>query len=149
MRRALVVCCAGAVLLVAYVFSFVFAQATPEPHELPVAVAGPQAAQAQRKVERAEGESFDVRRAAGAPQARRLIRDRAVYGALVVGPGKPRLLTAPAAGQSAVDPIQKELPKAAGVTGTPSIEQVRPLVGEDPEGRALDLTVGPLVILSI
>src|SRR4051795_7559456 len=143
MRRALVVCCAGAVLLVAYAFSFVFAQATPEPHELPVAVAGPGAAQAERHGDRPAGESFAVRRVDDATAARQLIRDREVYGALVVGDGRRELLTAPAAGQSAVDPVQAELPKAAGVTGTPKIEQVRPLVGEDPEGQALDLLITP------
>src|SRR3954447_19544594 len=148
-RRAIAVCCAGLVLVVAYAFSFVFAQATPEPHELPVAVAGARAAQAQRRIERAAGESFAVRRVDGAGAARQLIRDRKIYGALVVGAGRPRLLTAPAAGESAVDPLQMKLPQAAGVDGTPSIEQVRALVSADPEGRALELTITPLVILGL
>jgi hypothetical protein len=150
-RRALIVTIAGAALVAFYVFSFVLAQATPEPHELPVAVAGPagKAANAERRIERAAGESFDVRRLRGVGEARAAIRDREVYAALILGGAKPRLLTAPAGGPAAAMVVGLRLPPAAGVTRQPALEQIRPLVGEDPDGQALNLMILPLLIFGI
>ncbi len=149
-RRALLLAVAGAGLLAAYVFSFVFAQATPEPHELPVAVAGPasRTLTLQRRIETAGGGSFAVRRLKGTREAQRALREREIYAAVVVGDGPARVLTAPAAGLSATMVAVKELPGLIGAK-MPQIEEVRPLAEEDPEGDALNLALFPLVIFGV
>lgn len=88
-------------LALAWVFSFVFAQVDAQPHELPVAVAGPSArvAELTRRVETAAGEPYDVRRLDDAAAARAALRDGEIYVAIVVGGERARLLTASARGR--------------------------------------------------
>lgn len=144
-RRAIIATLVSTLLVTAYAFSYTFAQATPQPHEVEVALVGGDVAQ----VESAAGDSFAVRRAKDEQAARRLVADREVAAALVVSPTRPELLTAPAAGRATAEAVEQALPPAAGVTKAPQVVQVRPLVGEDPQGRAFDFQVFPLVIFGI
>jgi hypothetical protein len=150
-RRAVVAAVVGALLAGAYAFSFLFAQATPEPHELPIAIAGPPARVAvlAKRVEAAAGHGYDVRRLDGSGTAREALRAGEVYVAVVVGSGPARLLTAPALGRSAVTATVLALPPLIGAKGTPQVEVVRPLAKDDPEGEALNLQLLPLSIFGI
>ncbi len=152
-RRGLAAALVGAVLATAYAFSFVFAQGTPSPHELPVAVAGPsaQVATLARRIERSAGDAYEVRRFDGERSARRALRDGDIYVAILVGDGPVRLLTASALGRTAVQGAVMELPKHAGLPAMPlpQVEEIRPLVGEDPQGTVLNVQLFPPIILGL
>ena len=152
-RRSLIAVLAGALLVGAYVFSFVYSQAKPQPRHLPVALSGPrdQVDQARDEIERSTGTSFEVHVYDGETRARRAIRDRDVYAALILSKAKPRLLTAPAAGGTAATIVERRLPRAAGLAaaGMPEIERVVPLDKDDPDGQAMNLMILPLVIFGI
>ena len=149
-KRALIAVAVASLTVAAYVFSFIYAQASPDAHRLPVGLTGPTAGveQAQREIERSSGEAFEVRRYRDEQTARDAIRDRDVYGALVLSRDTPKLLTAPPAGESAEMQIETRLPRAAGVAaeGPPRIVEVRRLVGDDAQGQALNLMILPLII---
>ena len=152
-RRGLLAALSGAVLATAYAFSFVFAQGTPAPHKLPIAIAGP-AAQAQRlarQVERGAGEDYAVRPLRSRRAAVRELRRGDIYLAAVVGSGPVRFLAAPARGRDAVMGTVLALPKLLGVprSAPPQVEEVVPLVGEDPEGQVLNLQLFPPIIVGI
>ena len=152
-KRALIAVVVGALMVAAYVFSFVYAQASPTAHELPVGIVGPagEVSQAEREIEQSTGDAFDVTRYGDELRARNAIRDRDTYGALVLSPDGPKVLTAPAAGESAATQIETRLPRAAGLAGQgpPRVVEVRPLVADDPQGDALNLTILPLIIFGI
>jgi hypothetical protein len=153
-RRALIAVAVAALLVAAYAYSFLEAQATPAAHLLPVGLAGPSGRvdQAAHDVRASTGQAFEVHRYADEQAARRAIDDRKVYAALVLVPAaKPKLLTAPAAGQSAEQIIERRLPRAAGMPATTAVQivAVKPLVKGDEEGQALNLMLLPLVIFSI
>lgn len=149
-RRALLTAAVGSLVVSLYVFSFLFAQATPTPHELPVGLAGPaaQVDRAARRIDRAAGESFSVHRYRDEAAATRAIGRREVYGALVLGRRPARLLTASAAGLPAAMVVEEQLPRAAGLASAPApvAQDVRALVHQDPQGVGVNLLVLPLVI---
>ncbi len=153
-KRGLLAVLVGAVLATAYAFSFVFAQATPEPHELPIAVAGGDAgrvAELERRLETAAGESYDVARLGSAEAGREQLRRGKRFVVVLVGNGPVRFLAAPALGRGAVDDAVMELPMLLGLPKTtlPKVEEVRPLVREDPLGTALNLSLFPPIIVGI
>src|SRR5262245_20310979 len=84
------------------------------PHQVPIGVAGPPAAQASVSTGlAAHPGAFEVHRYSDATAARAAIHDRQVYGAIVVSPTGPRLLVA-----SAADPkIAALLTEMAGELG--------------------------------
>jgi hypothetical protein len=77
---------------------FAWPQARMEPRDLPVGVAGPpaQVQQIDHKLEAQDG-AFEVQRYSDEADAREGIADREVYGAVVVTPTGPKVLTASAA----------------------------------------------------
>lgn len=89
---------AGTVLVALFTFFFVFPAHDPEPRGVPVAVAGPTAPATQAAAGLAvQGGAFDVLQVPDRAAALAAIRDREVYGALVVGGAQPELLIASAA----------------------------------------------------
>jgi hypothetical protein len=77
---------------------FAWPQARMEPRDLPIGVAGPSAAtQMVEHTLTAPRGSFDVHRYADEAAARDAIADRDIYGAIVIGPAGPKVLTASAA----------------------------------------------------
>lgn len=138
------------VLVGGYTLSYTFAQATPAPHGLPVAVvtAGDGAAWADR-IEREHRDAYEVHRVAARAAATAQIGHRDVYAALVATPGGPHLLLAPAAGKTTAEQLALRLPAAAGLPKPPQTEMVRPLAKRDPNGTALDYVVFPVLIFGI
>jgi hypothetical protein len=127
---------------------FAWPSARLEPRDLPIGVAGPQAATraiAQRLA--AQGSAFVVRRYADERAARAAIEDREVYGAFVAAPAAPRVLTASAASPAVAQLIVNaaaELPARARAPG-PVVVDVVPA----PRGAALGASVLPLVLAGI
>ena len=118
---------------------FVIPARTPEPHGLPVGVAGPEAVQAP--LERAlasRGDAFDVRRYANVAAARTAIREREVYGALA--PAEDKVLVA-----SAASPVVAQMLQQGPGRGLQA-EDVVPLASGDPRGASLNLVFLPLMI---
>ncbi|WP_219815577.1 ABC transporter permease [Arthrobacter sp. ZGTC212] len=81
---------------------YLAAMHSPEPHNMPIAVSGPsqQADSFTGALESAAPDAVDVRRAASAEEARQLVLDREVSGAVVLSGGSATVYTAGAAGAS-------------------------------------------------
>ena len=120
---------------------FAWPSARLEPRDLPVGVAGPAAAVGP--LERQLGanpEAFDVHRYANEAEARAAIEDREVYGAFVMTPDGPKVLSSSAASPA----VAQLLGRAAAETGAPP-EDIVPAE----HGAALPSSVLPLVIAGI
>ncbi|KDN75269.1 membrane protein [Streptomyces olindensis] len=139
------------VLAALALWAFAWPAARTAPRDLPLGIAGPPAATAQveRQLERHEG-AFEIHRYADEAAARDAIEDRSVYGAVVVTPEGPELLTASAAGPAVAQFLQQAVAQQASAGGT----QVRavdvvPAPASDPRGAALNASVLPLALAGI
>ncbi|MFE0473902.1 ABC transporter permease [Streptomyces sp. NPDC058947] len=150
-RRLIAVVVLVPVLAALALWAFAWPAARTAPRDLPLGVAGPPAATAQveRQLERLEG-AFELHRYADEAAAREAIQDRSVYGAVVVTPQGPELLTASAAGPAVAQLLQQAVTRQAAAEGT----QVRtvdvvPAPQSDPRGAALSASVLPLALAGI
>jgi len=124
------------------VAAFVLPAHQPEPHGVPLGVAGPSGVTAP--VERAlaaRGNAFAVHRYAGAGQARAAIERREVYGAVV--PAERRMLVS-----SAASPVVAQLLTAGPGQGL-QVADVVPIAEADPRGATLNLAFLPLIVLCL
>ena len=121
---------------------FAWPSARLEPRDLPIGVAGPApAAQAvEQRLATQEG-AFDVHRYADEAAAREAIEDREVYGAWVVTPAGPKVLTS-SAGSSIVSQL---LTHAADESNAAVVD----VVPADARAAALPSSVLPLMIAGI
>jgi hypothetical protein len=97
--------------------------------------------------------AFDVHRYADEAAARAAIRDRDVYGAVVVSPQDVTVLTASAASPLVALQLRESAVSLAGVgqapgaaAGQPRVVDVVPADPDDPRGSALSAAVLPLVL---
>jgi hypothetical protein len=126
---------------------FAWPNARLEPRDLPIGVAGSEAA--ARVVEKrlaAQDEAFEVHRYAGEAEAREAIREREVYGAFVATPAGLEVLTASAASGAVAQLLTgaaQEVPGAG--SASPRVEDVAPA----PRGSALASSVLPVVLVGI
>jgi hypothetical protein len=134
------------------VTAFAWPPAESAPRDVPVAVVGPAeaAGQLEQQLATAMPDALEIERAADADAARQLIRDREVYGAIVLEPaGPPRVLTA-SAGSPAIAQILNGIADqlAQGEAGTPGsqVEDVVPLSVDDPRGSVFTAAALPMVI---
>lgn len=146
-RRAAAVLVLVPVIVALALWAFAWPSARTAPHDLPLGVAGPPAAteQAERQLERNEG-AFDLHRYADESSARDAIGEREVYGALVVTPKGPKLLTA-----SAASPVVAQLLEGASAQLAPDgakvpVEDVVATPPGDPRGAALGTSLLPLAL---
>ncbi|MGV9498432.1 ABC transporter permease [Streptomyces sp. NPDC003642] len=150
-RRLIAVVVLVPVLAALALWAFAWPAARTAPRDLPLGVAGPPAATAQveRQLERHEG-AFELHRYADEAAAREAIQDRSVYGAVVVTPQGPELLTASGAGPAVAQLLQQAVTRQAAADGS----QVRtvdvvPAPQSDPRGAALSASVLPLALAGI
>ncbi|MEW2611762.1 ABC transporter permease [Streptomyces sp. NPDC047880] len=139
------------VLAALALWAFAWPASRIAPRDLPLGVAGPPAAVTgvERQLERHEG-AFEIHRYADETAARDAIKDRSVYGAVVVTPQGPELLTASAAGPAVAQLLQQAVAGQAAAEGT----QVRtvdvvPTPAGDPRGAVLNAAVLPLALAGI
>ena len=125
--------------------TFAWSAANLEPRDLPLGLAGPAQATApfQQRLEAREG-AFDVRRYDNAASATNAIEDREIYGAVVVAPDGPTLLTASAASPTVAGLLRENL---AGPRV--EVEDVVPADPDDPRGAAFGSMVLPLLLAGI
>jgi hypothetical protein len=122
------------------------------PHDLPLGVAGPPAAttQVSQALTAREPGAFDVTTYSSAAQLTRAIRDREVYGGIVVTPSGPQVLTASAASPVVAQALTAMGAQLAAQQGTqPQITDVVPLPAEDPRGAGIVASLLPIIAGSI
>lgn len=88
-----------------FVLCFAYAPLRAAPHELPVGLAGPATATQELADQLAGGDDFDVSTYATSAEAADAIRDREIYGAIVVD-GAGQLLVARAASPAVADMLE-------------------------------------------
>lgn len=137
-------------LLTVLLIAFAWPAARSVPRDLPLAVAGPQAAvgQVTAGLEQALPGGFEIKAVPDRAAAVQAIEDREVYGAVVLDPQSPEVLTASAAGP-AVAQILAQLPArlAAQQPGlTIKVTDVVPVPADDPRGAGLAAGALPLVL---
>ncbi|MDO0916899.1 ABC transporter permease [Streptomyces sp. DT2A-34] len=132
-------------------WAFAWPAARTAPRDLPLGVAGPTAATAQVAKQLASHEgAFEIHRYADETAARDAIEDRTVYGAVVVTPQGPELLTASAASPVAAQLLQQAVAQQAAAQGTGiRAVDVVPAPETDPRGAALNASVLPLALAGI
>ncbi|MET9956709.1 ABC transporter permease [Streptomyces sp. NPDC006339] len=128
-------------------WAFAWPAARTAPRDLPIGLAGPATATAPLEQRLgARGDAFEVHRYADEAAARAAIEDRAVYGAIVVTPRGPRLLTA-----SAASPVVAGLLREAVTGQLPpgtalEVTDVVPAPAADPRGSVLAAGLLPLAM---
>ncbi|GAA2302257.1 membrane protein [Glycomyces scopariae] len=154
----------GLALIVGLItLAFAWPSAGMGPHEVPIAVVGPDeaAAQVQDQLDQAEPDGFDVTAAADPDEARSLIEDREVYAALQIAPDGVTVYTATAASPTVArlvtgiaDQIAAQTGQAAGQTVAVTVEDVVALPADDPNGAglaasALPMAMGGIIIAAL
>lgn len=119
------------------------------PHQVPLAVGGePSSAAATREhLAARQPDAWELHTATDAEDARAMIMDREVYGALVTSSTQTRLLVATAAGPAVAERL-RDLARGleSGRRTVGPVEDVRPLPGDDPTGAGLAAGALPLTL---
>ncbi|MFD7443895.1 ABC transporter permease [Streptomyces sp. NPDC059909] len=149
-RRMIAVIVLVPLVVALALWAFAWPAARLAPRDLPVGVAGPDAATAQLEQRFAQREgAFEVHRYADEASARDAIEDHVVYGAMVVTPQGPKVLTASAA-SPVVAQLLKESVAAGAPAGTePQIEDIVPAPSGDPRGGGLASSILPLSLAGL
>lgn len=116
------------------------------PNHLPVALVAPApvAAGLQQKIEQTRPGAFDLQVKPSEQDARTAIQNREVYGAIVMTPTGPKVLTASAA-SPAVSQLLGQLPTMMAAQSTSNVEDVVPATTDDPRQAGLAALGLPLV----
>lgn len=139
-----------AVLLTVLVAAFAWPALNAAPHGVDLAVVAPAPVAEQIEAQLASGageDAFDVTVLPDRAAAEQAIRDREVYGALVVGPEGGEALVASAASPAVAQVLTQlaaGIPEAAG--GPLPVTDVVPLPQEDPRGVGLAVGLLPLIV---
>ncbi len=136
-------------LLTVMLAAFALPPLNSGPHNVPIAVAGPAPTASQLSVQLQQDRpgAFEVTEVANPADARGLILDREVYGAIVVDPPNMSVLTASAASPAVAQllgGVATGLGEAQGVQVP--VEDVRPMPDDDPNGAGLGAAALPLVL---
>ncbi|GGK71614.1 hypothetical protein [Ornithinimicrobium pekingense] len=139
-----------ATLLALLVAAFAWPAVSTAPRGVALAVVAPPAVVQQVEAQLASGagaDAFDVRVLADRAEAEQAVRDREVYGALVLGPQGGEALFASAASPAVAQVLTQladGIPPQAG--GPLPVTDVVPLPADDPRGVGLAAGLLPLVI---
>jgi hypothetical protein len=147
-RDPLVAVAIGVALVAAFVFFLVFPAHDPKPNHLPVGIVGPPQVASGISAGLERDGRFEVHSYSGAAQALDAIRDRDVYGAIVIG-RPPRVLVASAASPQVAAILGEAAAGIARAGGAPVVRDVVPLDPDDPRGVSLNLISLALVVTSI
>ncbi|MFD6345731.1 ABC transporter permease, partial [Streptomyces roseolus] len=117
--------------------------------EVPIAAAGPAPAVEQFAAVLGQRlpDGFGITEVADTAAAERLIRDREVYGAIDLGSGAPRVITASGASVAVaqtLDGVAAGLGQAPGAGAGPAVRDLVPLPAGDPRGAGLAAGALPL-----
>ncbi|MFM9554332.1 MULTISPECIES: ABC transporter permease [Streptomyces] len=129
-------------------WAFAWPNARTAPRDLPLGVAGPTAAvtQVEQQLKQRDG-AFEIHRYADEAAARDAIEERTVYGAVVVTPAGPKLLTASAASPMVAQLLQQAVTQQAAEEGVRvATTDVVASPANDPRGSAFGSSVLPLAL---
>ncbi|GAB4587909.1 hypothetical protein [Nocardia sp. IFM 10818] len=146
-KRAVALGLAAALIQAVMLIAFAWPAANIAPRDLPVAVAGPQAAAVAGKLAAHDPDAFDIRTFADEPAARAAIENREVYGAIITG-AQPRALIASAASPAVAQQLSAMTQQLSGAVPTPA-EDVVAADPDDPRGSGFGAMVLPLVMSGI
>jgi hypothetical protein len=134
-------------LLTVLLIAFAWPAARSEPRDVPLAVVGPEPAVAQvaKGLEQAMPGGFELSAVPDRAAAVRKIEDREVYGAVVLDPQQPEILTA-SAGGPAVAQILTQMATRLSPETPAKVTDVVPLPADDPRGAVLAAGALPLVL---
>ncbi|MFJ6784969.1 ABC transporter permease [Streptomyces yangpuensis] len=150
-RRVLAVMVMVPLLAALALWAFAWPATRMAPRDLPLGVAGPAAATAplEQRLGSHEG-AFEIHRYADEAAARTAVRNREVYGAVVLTPQGPHLLTA-----SAASPVVAQLLTQAVASQSPPgapaapVTDVVPTPAADARGAAFGASVLPLALAGV
>lgn len=140
----------GLVLLLSGMLAlFAWPAANLAPHDLPIGVAGPPqaVAAAEQALQGQSPGAFDVHTFADRDGAEAAVRQRQVYGAVVLSPAGSEILTASAASPAvaqALGQLGREMAAKTGQEAT--VTDVVPLPAADPRGASLGAGLLPIVL---
>ncbi len=136
------------VLLTLMLAAFAWPATNIAPRDLPIGLAAPDpvAAQIEKGLASGAENAVDVTRVADRAEAERLIRDREIYGAIVIGPDGAAVLTASAASPVVAQLLGQLATNLGQAFGQPAqIVDVVPLPADDPRGAGLASAALPLL----
>ncbi|QLY33256.1 ABC transporter permease [Nocardia huaxiensis] len=148
-KRAVALGLAATLIQALMLIAFAWPAANVKPRDLPVAVAGPQAEMVAQKLAAQDAEAFEIRTVADESEARALIGDREVYGAVVTGAGAPSVLVASAASPIVAQQLSAIAQQMSGNAPTTSVQDVVAADPDDPRGAGFGAMVLPLVMAGI
>jgi hypothetical protein len=134
----------GLLILVALIGLIGTAIRNPQPHDIPVGLAGPSSAvqQISSSFQTAAPGAFQFTTYASEQEARSALDAQTVDGVLVLGAGSPHLIVAGAAGDAATGVITAAFTNAFKAQGTAlTVESVHPFAGGDAHGLVLFFVV--------
>ena len=151
LSRALGAAVAVALVLGLVLLAFGLPAVQAKPHQLPIGLVAPPPAVGQvvAALDQHAPDAFAVTEFADEAALTEAIRDREVYGGLVLGAGRPVVLTASAASTAAAQTLAALAPALSRDGTTPEVRDVVPLPDDDPRGAGLAALVLPLVLGAI
>ncbi|HZA72598.1 MAG TPA: hypothetical protein VE476_06760 [Propionibacteriaceae bacterium] len=151
LSRALGAAVAVALVLGLVLLAFGLPAVQAKPHQLPIGLVAPPPAVGQvvAALDQQAPDAFAVTEFADEAALTEAIRDREVYGGLVLGAGRPVVLTASAASTAAAQTLAALAPALSRDGTTPEVRDVVPLPDDDPRGAGLAALVLPLVLGAI
>ncbi|KAF0845778.1 hypothetical protein [Nocardia caishijiensis] len=147
-RRAVGLGLAATLLQALMLIAFAWPAVNLAPRDLPIAVAGPQAAQVGQQLQQRSPDAFAITTLADADAARTALADREVYGAIVTGGGAPQVLVASAASPAVAQQLTALAQQLGGVATVP-VQDVIAADPDDPRGAGFGAMVLPLVMSGI
>ncbi|MEU4312496.1 hypothetical protein [Nocardia sp. NPDC024068] len=147
-QRAVAIGAGAALLQALMLIAFAWPATNIAPRDLPLAVAGPQAAMVEQRLTGQNPDAFEVTTVADAAAAREAIADREVYGAIVTGNGAPQLLIATGASPAVAQQLTQIGQQMSGAPAA-QIEDVVPGDPDDPRGMGFGTMALPLVMAGI
>lgn len=146
-RKTLAVMVLIPVVAALALWAFAWPAARIAPRDLPIGVAGPATATAPLEQRLADHDgAFEVHRYDSEAAARTAIEERVVYGAVIVTPQGPRLLTASAASPVVAGLLREAVTAQAPAGAQVTVTDVVPAPTGDPRGSAFGASLFPLVL---
>jgi hypothetical protein len=139
------------IIVILALSAFAWSSARLQPRDLPVGLVASMPGAESLRGGLQQGDALDVRTYTDEEEAREAIRDRDVYGALVVSPEGVTTLTASAASASATQVIIGAGERLAGEMGSGGARTVDvvPADPDDPNGSGFSSSVLPLVLTGV
>jgi hypothetical protein len=147
-QRAVALGVGAALLQGLMLIAFAWPATNIAPRDLPLAVAGPQAAMVEDRLTGQNPGAFELTVVPDEAAARAAIGDREVYGAIVTGGGAPRVLVASGAAPAVAQQLTQIGQQMSGAPATP-VEDVVPADPDDPRGAGFGAMALPLVMAGI